>query len=686
MNFPVFVEHLSLDSLAGVLHRLQLLSNEHSQKLSIFYIDGSSPIIRLITLICRQKDWKLSQLPFKLINVKEEESDDIINLCIQTDYLWKVKDSILSKYPHFLPVEEEQPKFRSFLEKNLISDDINCPRSLARTLYFVQIIRQWMNNHGANESALILRAQPWGKVMEEYADSFKIRLFYIRHWYPMIPGVRGIEFSWHYFFTQWANYTLKSYCPEAYYWIRTGIALSPKRIVTSQNNLPKLAVFPQNQWHFENDGLNSEIFLTLQSNLPNQSLLLPLSNIPKQLYAELTKHQISTCQLNKLPAADVPTPFFLGTSKIVRTPALDLSGLPPLEKRQLKYLKGEYDFQKSYWMQFFREQNIKVYTTWHKNGSSHIPIGDALRAEGGIMSVWQRSYEEFPDAELSTNADISFGFSPRLVQTEKIQGSKIKYHVATGYIKDYNQVLLRPQSIHIRKKLMIKGAKKIVSVFDENSMDDSRWHTGHELPRKHYGFWSEKVMKEPWLGVIFKPKKPKTLRQRLGAVNFIVTEAEKTGRLVILEKASQNASIIPPVLAAMASDIAIQGQFFAGTTALECALAGVPSLAVDYEGWKRSFRYQLGEGKVIFPNNEDLWEVLIEHWNSKDGVPGLGDWSPLLDEMDPFRDGRAAERMGNYLHWLIQGFEQGLDRDTIMADAAERYCKQWGSDKISPVN
>jgi hypothetical protein len=89
---------------------------------------------------------------------------------------------------------------------------------------------------------------------------------------------------------------------------------------------------------------------------------------------------------------------------------------------------------------------------------------------------------------------------------------------------------------------------------------------------------------------------------------------------------------------------------------------------------------------VIFPTNENLWDVLVEHWNSKEGVTGLGDWSPIINELDPFRDGRAAERMGNYLHWLIQGFEQGLDRETILADTAERYCKQWGADKISTVN
>ena len=145
----------------------------------------------------------------------------------------------------------------------------------------------------------------------------------------------------------------------------------------------------------------------------------------------------------------------------------------------------------------------------------------------------------------------------------------------------------------------------------------------------------------------------------------MVDEAKNTGRLIILDDASQNASIVPPVLAAIASDISLQAVFIAGTTSLECALAGIPSLCMDFEGWKRSFRYQLGEGKVIFPNYENLWEVLTKHWNSKEGVPGLGDWSSIINELDPFRDGRAAERMGNYLHWLIISLLRVLNKDWI---------------------
>ena len=72
----------------------------------------------------------------------------------------------------------------------------------------------------------------------------------------------------------------------------------------------------------------------------------------------------------------------------------------------------------------------------------------------------------------------------------------------------------------------------------------------------------------------------------------------------------------------------------------------------------------------------------MEHFQSEKGIPGFGDWTSIIDELDPFRDGKAAYRMGNYLNQLISGFEKGLDRKAILENAAEIYAKEWGSDKI----
>ena len=142
----------------------------------------------------------------------------------------------------------------------------------------------------------------------------------------------------------------------------------------------------------------------------------------------------------------------------------------------------------------------------------------------------------------------------------------------------------------------------------------------------------------------------------------------------------------PPAIAALASDIAIHGHLAAGTAGIESALTGTPTLMLDREGCSKSPIYKLGEGRVVFKNWEDLWIACQEHWNTPGGIPGFGDWSPMIDEFDPFRDGQAAARMGTYLEWVMEGLKAGLSREIVLADAAERYVKIWGKDKILSVN
>ena len=93
-----------------------------------------------------------------------------------------------------------------------------------------------------------------------------------------------------------------------------------------------------------------------------------------------------------------------------------------------------------------------------------------------------------------------------------------------------------------------------------------------------------------------------------------------------------------------------------------------------------------GKLRYLHLRHDQRWEACDQHWPTPGGIPGFGDWSAMLDELDPFRDGRAAERVGTYIKWLIEGFQAGGDRETVMAGAAERFCALWGSDKATEVN
>jgi hypothetical protein len=72
----------------------------------------------------------------------------------------------------------------------------------------------------------------------------------------------------------------------------------------------------------------------------------------------------------------------------------------------------------------------------------------------------------------------------------------------------------------------------------------------------------------------------------------------------------------------------------------------------------------------------------VAYFNTLEKIHGFGDCSHIMDELGPFRDGLAAQRIGNYIYGLLlQGYEQGLDKESIMKNTDARYRKEWGDDK-----
>ena len=347
-----------------------------------------------------------------------------------------------------------------------------------------------------------------------------------------------------------------------------------------------------------------------------------------------------------------------------------------------KYTK-DFVKEKNYWKDFFSMAGAKIYVSHHKWSADPIPAFAAMKELGGISVLFQTSYYEFPEPDTAVFADVYFPFSSKVAESEQKNGSGIKYLIGIGYIFDHKFQLLKSPAKVIKKKLRNRGAKKIISYFDSGSSDDERWGAGGTNYRRDYQFWLEKVLEEPWFGLIIKSKKPGTLKSRLGNTVGLLNEAIQTGRCYFNEESDYSGGKnlkSRPAEAALASDIAIHQCLYAGSAGLEAALAGIPTLLFDRYGMKHSQLYKLGVGKVVFTDRSVMWDALREHWD-KEPIPGFGDWSPIIDDLDPFRDGKAAYRMTTYLHWLLEGFKQGVERETILADVAERYANEWGDDK-----
>lgn len=658
-------------------------------KFYVYYIDANKVTLLLLMPICKVLHIIFKKFNFKLIDVKDEEGN-LLRLRVAYKDLAEVQKDIMQeksfkemlnkKYKDNLPL---------FLVKQIAIIDLYSGKTIWRALLLIQIVVWWLRKEEKQNSnvVLFLNKRAWFKNIRKYGLKYNLTVISA---FDLPINLKRI-------FTLLSSMCIKKLKEFSPYFSPSGFRYLIMKLMSNEkkrkrssilNNLPKICVQYYGHLNLNHKELHSDLFFSSHTHNLNEHILLSFDlgksdPLDTTKIEELSKHNVSSIAMSFGSTVSTNSEVFHFTPKInCKNVSKSYSQYSNKKwfKNQISLYRDRYNF----WHSFFLQTKTNVYVSWYKYDSTHCVITDVLRDLGGISTIYQRAFEEFPSAETMITADIVFGFSKIGCEVESKSRSVIPFYVITGYLGDFRFPLLKKQSQNIRNKLMSNGAKKIITYFDEGSAADERWHTGHNFMRYNYKFLLEKLLENPEIGLIFKPKTPFSLRSRLGEVLNLLEEAEKTGRCYIFES-GKLAGSFPPAIASIASDVTIHGHLCAATAGLEAALSGAPTILMDREGWPKSKLYNLELGKVVFNKWDTLWDALQEHMNSVNGMPGFGDWSSMIDELDPFRDGKASDRMGTYLKWILEGFKDKKSRDNILADAAERYCKKWGYDKVVSI-
>ncbi len=698
-----FIENLTLPLWWGLLWpRLAVARLRGRAPGGIFAIDASTVALRAAQLSARVLDLSVERLAFRLVEVRDDEGR-LLRLRIAYQDLAEAQEEAMAEpvFQNLVRAGLARGRVLTYLAKNIASISLSSRGVMWRALLLVQI-GVWQRKHLGLPDAdvtLFLERRAWQAAIARYAARFRVRVVTV----PPTPvphemarrllGPTGIGLL------HLMRYRLRRLRgPE-----RAASPSPPRDARVPASNGPEPSTAAGAVWrgpkivapylghlNLDRPEQNSDLFFWQQSELSGTDLVVtfqaPADPLEPAKLAELTRHGMQPVVLHS-DATRVPDVPLIVPHPSLRDGRLGLAarviGRGP-EAAWLRRQLDTYDALRAYWMHLFEAVGGRVYVTWYKYDATHCVIADAMRQVGGVTAVYQRAFEAHPSVETTIDADVAFGFSPAVAGIERHSHSTIRYHVTTGYLGDHRFPLLREQARLVREALRAHGAEFIIAFTDENSADDSRWHTGHGFMRVNYAFLLERLLAEPWLGLVLKPKVPSTLRRRLGTVSDTLERALATGRCHVFEGGAIHGSH-PPAVAALCADVMIHGHLCAATAGAEAALAGAPTLLLDREGWPVSPLYELGVGRVVFQDWEDLWRALLEHRRRPGGVPGFGDWSAMLPEIDPFRDGLAARRMGEYLTWLIEGFKAGEDRDVVMARAAGRYAARWGDDKVTEV-
>lgn len=674
------VENLTLPLWWGLLWPRFLAARlRRKASAGVFAIDASAAALRAAQLSAPMIGLSVERLIFRLVDVRDDEGR-LLRLRIANRDLAEAQEEAMAE-PIFQELVRSgiaRGRVLTYLAKSIASISLSSRSTMWRALLLVQI-GVWQRKRLSLPDAdviLFLERRAWQQAIRRYAARYGVRVVTV----PSTPVPREMARR----LLGPAGIGLLHLLRHRFRRLESGDA--PPRSIAG----PKVVVPYQGQLNLDRPELYSDLFFHQASTLPGRDIVVTFPTPSDPLNAaklgELARRGISAVvthsgatRITGIPLI-VPHPG-LHEGRLHLARSVRWSGR---EAAWLRQQLNTYDALRAYWVHLFAAVGGRVYVTWYRYDGTHCVIADAMQQVGGLTAIYQRSYEPDPSAETTIDADVFFAFSPAVAEVERQSHSSIRYHVATGYLGDHRFPLLQEPARHVRQALHVHGAEFIVAYADENSVDDSRWHTGHEFMRVNYVFLLERVLDEPWLGLVLKPKVPSTLRRRLGPVAALLERALATGRCHLFEGGAVH-GVYPPAVAALCADVMIHGHLCAATAGMESALAGVPTVLLDREGWPASPLYRLGVGRVAFTDWPALWETLREHRRRPGGVPGFGDWSPMLDEIDPFRDGRAAERMGTFLGWLLEGFKAGRDRDEALASAVERYAARWGAYTVTEV-
>jgi len=689
-----FIERLTIFSwLWSVLPRL---IREHKFLKKVYYIDGSWLAAGIACFTAGLFRISVKAFEFRVADIRDEEGN-LLSFIVECRDAANVQNDIFKRavFEKITSQMENNNYLGVFLRKQAIYDPpLNADLNY-QALLLTQYVSWKVKKDGLKNLKIIIfmNQRLWRDEISQYASNHGIKIIWLKSTHIDVKSValallglihiRRVKTV--------IKYLLYEIIINFFRRLRQSkrnIAYGPRGSFFSQEN-PRLLVEYYGQLNLDRPQMYSDLFFWQQSSLSGEDILVSFNLIEDPLdvekLAQMKRYNIEPLIINPKASVIPSYPVFYHWPPIA--PKKQLLDIPDVfEKKWAEQQIQQYQLDYQYWQDVFKRNNIKVYASWFKYTGSHCVIGDALQKLGGISTIYQRSIEEFSYATRAVASDIVFGFSSNNAEVLRNSGSFIPYHVAVGYSGDHRFSILKNTAQDIRRKLQAKGAKFILAFFDVNSWEGRRWFMGHghESMRQNYEFLLKKVLSEPQLGVIFKPKLSSTLRRRLGPIAQLLKEAEQTGRCFVFEGGNVCNSY-PPAVAALGSDVAIHSLLLAATAGIEAALAGVPTLLLDREGASFSKMYQLGKDRVVFTDWDSLWKACKDYWISKGDIPGFGDWSSLLGEMDPFRDGKAAERIGTYLNWLLDGFKAGFSRDKVLADAAERYSKIWGKDKITEV-
>ncbi len=322
---------------------------------------------------------------------------------------------------------------------------------------------------------------------------------------------------------------------------------------------------------------------------------------------------------------------------------------------------------------FLSEFNVRGFFHYQDAGIDYLSLAcDAARV-ARIGHQWSNYH--WPVASNARLHQVYFAWGSSYARMLEAVGSCVDHILLSGCIVRgaYPGNGNVGNGIQDRAAVAAHGASRVLALFDTS------------LPcERFYEFFLQRVIQDPCWGLLIKPKDNDSLpwvRRRLPELQALYEQSLATGRVRLLNWR------LSPVEAAAGADFAVGVDI--NSAIIVAALAGYRAIHLDYVRLHASLLsewahfYRAGPDRLVFDDPEKLWAKLNCFFDKPGSESNLGMVDDLLlRDIDPFRDGRAGQRIGEYVRWYLEGLDQGLERDQALEQADCRYADKCGAEMV----
>jgi len=499
----------------------------------------------------------------------------------------------------------------------------------------------WMaSREDSNEATLLIRRPRWQRELDAYAAAHGVRLLTYRAW-PQ-PA-------------RWFRLIRRAAAGAGRIVARVG-SIRPKQAgITASQGAPR-PVIALRYWHrsLSLDPLDRSEFFWLDRSITRQADVLLYSPDGPISAEEPVRRQLKTEGITLLDGG----PRLSGRAlRHAARLAARIAGLVLAEWRKgsavalsdvtallrLAVADGK-------WRDFFSAHRVRVHVSAFNYQPTDVALTMALESLHGVSIGYDYSISGLlmcPMAARSAGEHVQVVFSPYFERLWRHIGAPVDRFVPAGYLYDgaFERLRQSERVTGLRRQLGDRGAKFILCFFDENS-SDALWdrYASNAAAARDYEMLLQWVLDDPVLGLIIKVKQSKTFFGRFSKLRPLIEQTERTGRCRLLMDCEAVVGRIFPAEAALAADLCV-GKLSGSTAAFEARLAGMPTLLIDTEGFTDHPLRALGQ-RAVFDGWEALRQAVARY---RAGDRSIGDWEPLLGELEPFQDGRAADRMRSHI-------------------------------------